>query len=85
MLITHGHCDHFADAVPHGEEVPPRIVCNYEISLYLATKGIEKTHGINKGGSVTIDGIRITMVQALHSSTIQDGDRLIRPASRAAT
>ena len=77
MLITHGHGDHFADAVPLAKKFHPEIVCNYEISLYLAGKGIEKTHGINKGGSVTIDGIRITMVQALHSSTIQDGDRLI--------
>lgn len=77
MLITHGHGDHFADAIPLANKFHPEIVCNYEISLYLGERGIEKTHGINKGGSVTIDGIRITMVQAIHSSTIQEGDRLI--------
>jgi L-ascorbate metabolism protein UlaG (beta-lactamase superfamily) len=78
MLITHGHSDHFADAVPLAKKFHPEIVCNYEISLFLASKGVtEKVHGINKGGSVTIDGIQVTMVQAIHSSTISDGDRLI--------
>jgi L-ascorbate metabolism protein UlaG (beta-lactamase superfamily) len=78
MLITHGHSDHFADAVPIAKKFHPEIVCNYEISLFLGTKGVhERVHGINKGGSVTIGGIKVTMVQAIHSSTISDGDRLI--------
>lgn len=77
MLITHGHGDHFGDAIPIAKKFHPEIVCNYEISLYLGGKGIEKIHGINKGGSVTIAGIQVTMVQAIHSSTIQEGDRLI--------
>lgn len=77
ILITHGHGDHFGDVIPLARKFRPEIVCNYEISLFLGDKGIEKVHGINKGGSVTVEGIKATMVEALHSSTIQDGGRLI--------
>jgi L-ascorbate metabolism protein UlaG (beta-lactamase superfamily) len=77
MLITHGHSDHIADAVAIAKRHHPEVACNHEISLYLGGKGVEKLHGMNKGGSITLQGIRATMVQAIHSSTIQDGDRLI--------
>jgi len=78
MLITHGHSDHFADAVPIARKFRPEIVCNFEISLHLGKKGIqEKLHGINTGGSVTLDGIKITMVPAFHSSSIEDGDMIL--------
>jgi L-ascorbate metabolism protein UlaG (beta-lactamase superfamily) len=78
MLITHGHGDHFADAIPLAKQFHPEIVCNYEISLYMASKGVDqKLHGINKGGSITLRGIKVTMVHAIHSSTISDGDRIL--------
>lgn len=78
MLITHGHGDHFAGAIPLAKKFHPEIVCNYEISLFLESKGVkEKVHGINKGGSVTVAGIRVTMVHAIHSSSIEDGDRIV--------
>jgi L-ascorbate metabolism protein UlaG (beta-lactamase superfamily) len=78
MLITHGHSDHFNDALTIAKKFHPEIVCNFEISLYLGTKGvIQKLHGINTGGSVTLDGIRVTMVPAFHSSSIQDGDKVL--------
>ena len=78
MLITHGHSDHFNDALTIAKRLHPEIVCNFEISLYLGTKGvIQKLHGINTGGSITVDGIRVTMVPAFHSSSIQDGDEVL--------
>ena len=77
MLVTHGHADHFADVIPVARKFHPDIVCNYEISIYLGSKGIAKLHGINQGGTVAFDGIKVTMVQALHSSSIVDGDRVL--------
>lgn len=77
MLITHGHSDHIADAVSIAKRHHSEVACNHEISLYLAGKGVEKLHGMNKGGSVALGGVTATMVHAIHSSTIQDGDRLI--------
>ncbi|MGE5179506.1 MAG: metal-dependent hydrolase [Bacteroidota bacterium] len=80
VLITHGHGDHFGDVVSTAKKFHPEIVCNYEISLYLEQKGIEKVHGINKGGSLTVEGIKVTMVHAIHSSTIEEDGGKLYPA-----
>lgn len=80
VLITHGHGDHFGDVVSTAKKFHPEIVCNYEISLYLERKGIEKVHGINKGGSITVEGIKVTMVHAIHSSTIEEDGGKLFPA-----
>jgi len=74
LLITHGHFDHFADAITLAQRYTPDVVCNFEISQYLGMKNVDKLHGINKGGSVTLHGIRVTMVHAVHSSSIREGD-----------
>jgi L-ascorbate metabolism protein UlaG (beta-lactamase superfamily) len=78
MLITHGHYDHFADAISVAKRFHPDVVCNFEIALHMGVKGVEKLNGINQGGSITVaEGIRITMVQAVHSSSIKDGDTIL--------
>lgn len=82
MLITHGHFDHFGDCVAIAKKYRPDIVCVYEISQYLESHGIEKLHGMNKGGTQLLHGIRVTMVHAIHSSTIAEEGRLL-PAGDA--
>lgn len=74
LLITHGHFDHFDDCLALARKYKPDIVCNFEIAQYLGLKGIEKVHGINKGGTVALHGIKVTMVHAVHSSSIREGD-----------
>jgi L-ascorbate metabolism protein UlaG (beta-lactamase superfamily) len=74
LLITHGHFDHFDDCLAIARTFHPEIVCNFEISQYLGLKGIEKVHGINKGGTVAFPGVKVTMVHAVHSSSIREGD-----------
>jgi L-ascorbate metabolism protein UlaG (beta-lactamase superfamily) len=77
LLITHGHFDHIADVIPLAEKFSPRVFANYEICTWLGKKGVKNTVGMNKGGSATSGGLRITLTHALHSSGIQDGDNLI--------
>jgi L-ascorbate metabolism protein UlaG (beta-lactamase superfamily) len=77
LLITHGHSDHFADTLALARRYGPDIICNFEISLYLGGRKVPKVHGINKGGTLSLHGIKATMVHAVHSSSIQEGDRLI--------
>jgi len=77
LLITHGHGDHFSGVMPIAKTFGPEIVCNYEIGLYLHKKKIEKVNEINKGGSVILEGIKVTMVHAIHSSSIEEGDDVI--------
>ncbi|GIV09159.1 MAG: UPF0173 metal-dependent hydrolase [Fimbriimonadales bacterium] len=77
MLITHGHSDHCADAVAIAQAYQPTVACIYEMYLYLTRRGITKVQPMNKGGSATIDGITITMVNAFHSSGLEDGEQVL--------
>lgn len=77
LFITHGHGDHIGDVPAIAKKYHPDIVSNHEISLYFAGKKIDKLHGMNKGGTIALHGIKGTMVHAIHSSTIIEGDRFI--------
>ena len=83
VLITHGHSDHVGDLVAIAKKQSPDIVCIHEIAHYFASKGVAKVHGMNKGGTQALHGLRITMVHAVHSSTIAEGDRLINMGEAA--
>jgi L-ascorbate metabolism protein UlaG (beta-lactamase superfamily) len=78
ILITHGHFDHISDAVRLARELKPAAVVGaYEACEWLKAKGVENTVGMNKGGTVDVAGIRATMVHAVHSCGISDGDQII--------
>ena len=55
----------------------PDVVCNYETYVYLEKKGAAKVTGMNKGGTVSVGGLKATMVHAIHSNSIEDGDEMI--------
>ncbi len=74
MLITHGHADHVSDAVVLAKEHAPTVVSIVEIAGWLGRKGVENTIGMNKGGTVTVGGVRATMVTANHSSSFTEED-----------
>jgi len=77
LLVTHGHLDHIADTVALAKEHNATVVCIVETAGWLAKKGVEKTIGMNKGGTTQIDGISVTMTHAVHSCGIKDGDEII--------
>jgi L-ascorbate metabolism protein UlaG (beta-lactamase superfamily) len=73
MLITHGHSDHMADAVPVAQRTNCDVIAIYEICNWLQSKGVRNCTGMNTGGSVRWEGVDVTLVEAIHSSTITDG------------
>jgi L-ascorbate metabolism protein UlaG (beta-lactamase superfamily) len=77
LLITHGHFDHIADAIPLAKEFKPQVVGIYEICAWLESKGVTQTSGMNKGGTQKVGEIEVTMVNAVHSCGIQDGDKIV--------
>jgi L-ascorbate metabolism protein UlaG (beta-lactamase superfamily) len=77
MLVTHGHFDHIADAVELGKKFKPQIVGIYELCVWLESKGVANTNGMNKGGTQKVGEIEVTMVNAVHSCGIKDGDQII--------
>jgi L-ascorbate metabolism protein UlaG (beta-lactamase superfamily) len=72
MLLTHGHMDHMADTVPAAARHGSTVVAIYELASYVAGKGVAQTIGMNLGGTVQLDDVAATMVEAKHSSGAQD-------------
>ena len=85
MLITHGHGDHMPEAATLASRFRPWTVCNFEISQWLGGHGVrDRIVGMNKGGTVEIEGMRVTMVDAKHSSSITEDDGNLTYAGEAA-
>lgn len=74
VLLTHGHGDHISDAAPVAKNYGATVVAIYELADYMAKQGVEKTIGMNLGGTVEIGDMTATMVDAKHSSGAQDKD-----------
>ena len=72
ILLTHGHGDHISDAAPVAIKHSSTVVAIYELAAFIAKKGVANTIGMNLGGSVQLDDVAATMVEAKHSSAAQD-------------
>lgn len=72
ILLTHGHGDHISDAVPVAKKHGATVVAIYELADFIAQQGVEKTIGMNLGGTVDLGDVAATMVEAKHSSGAQD-------------
>lgn len=72
ILLTHGHGDHISDVVPVAARHGSTVVAIYELAAYVAGKGVANTIGMNLGGTVQLDGVAATMVDAKHSAAAQD-------------
>jgi L-ascorbate metabolism protein UlaG (beta-lactamase superfamily) len=77
MLITHGHFDHIADAVELAKHFKPQVVAIPETCKWLESKGVAHTNAMNKGGTQRVSEIDVTMVHAVHSCGIQDGEQIV--------
>ena len=77
ILITHGHSDHAGDAASIARATGAHVIANYEICLWLESKGIQNTAPMGHGGTQTIGGLAITMVNAVHGSSIVDDGRVV--------
>jgi L-ascorbate metabolism protein UlaG (beta-lactamase superfamily) len=74
VLLTHGHGDHISDVVPVARKHGSTVVAIYELADYVANQGVDrdKTMGMNLGGTVQLDDVAVSMVEAKHSSGAQD-------------
>jgi L-ascorbate metabolism protein UlaG (beta-lactamase superfamily) len=72
MLLTHGHRDHTADALALARATGAQVIAPYELALWLEEKGLKRVSGMNPGGTIAAAGLSITMVPAVHSSSIDE-------------
>ena len=79
ILVTHGHMDHTLDLIDVAQKSGAPVVAIVELADWLGTKGIpeDKLVGMNKGGTTEVAGVRVHMTNAVHSSSIPDGDKVV--------
>ena len=77
ILVSHGHFDHIHDVLPLAKQFSPQILCIWETSRWLESKGAKNVVGFNKGGTANVGPISVTMTHAIHSCGILDGDEII--------
>lgn len=88
IVLTHGHFDHTASAVPLAKGHKSQIIATYELVTLLGKEGIPEgqLHGMNKGGTMTLpesEGITVTLTNAFHSSSYQSSDGAVHYAGEA--
>jgi L-ascorbate metabolism protein UlaG (beta-lactamase superfamily) len=74
IAVTHGHFDHMGSVVPLALATGASVVCVPEMAAYFATLGLTNLIDMNKGGTVRVGDVALTMVSADHSCGIAVGD-----------
>ncbi len=72
ILVTHAHQDHVLDAEKIAKNTGAKIVSNFEIVNHYNALGIEG-HPMNHGGSWQFDFGKLSMTNAIHTSSFADG------------
>ncbi|MBC7096215.1 MAG: metal-dependent hydrolase [Methanobacteriales archaeon] len=76
IFVTHGHADHMGDAMEIADRNKALLVGTHELSVFFSKQGLE-SEGMNIGGSLKFDDIKVTMVDARHSPDIDFTDEII--------
>ncbi len=76
ILVTHGHGDHVGDTVALEQQFGCPVVAQVELRAWLTAQGVADdgaAHSLNKGGTIEVKGINVTLTHANHSSSTPDG------------
>lgn len=83
ILLSHGHGDHSGNALEIAKELSIPIVGIYDLMSHWETSEGIATVGFNKGGTVALGGVQVTMVNAVHSSSLGSDSGPIYAGSEA--
>jgi L-ascorbate metabolism protein UlaG (beta-lactamase superfamily) len=72
VALTHGHADHVGDAAEICKKHGAPLFANFELAMHLKSKGADKLEPMNTGGTVATPDFELTLVNALHSSSMDD-------------
>ncbi len=74
ILLSHGHGDHASNALSIARETGATILCVHELAVRWADEDGVNLLGFGKGGMVDAAGAQVTMVHAVHSSSLDGED-----------
>lgn len=71
IVLTHGHSDHAGDVLRLLRQTSAQLVATWELAMAIVGEGIPSSRVVpmNKGGTVEIDGLQISLTHAMHSSS----------------
>lgn len=73
VFLTHGHFDHTSGLAQLKEANPEvLVVAQYELALILMQRGYSNILPINLGGTVELEDVKVSMVPAVHTSSIAE-------------
>ena len=73
ICVSHGHSDHTADVVPIARATGAPVVAVYELANYFQSKGVKEVVPMGSGGTADVKGLKISLTDAHHTSSIDDG------------
>ena len=73
ILLSHGHGDHSADAIELAKQTGAECIGSAEVGDWFDKNGVKKVHPINQGGPVKFPFGKVRAVNAVHSSSFNDG------------
>ena len=74
ILLSHGHSDHSGDVVGVARATGAPVVTINEAKHWLEGKGVKNVQGLNFGGSISIAGLQVALVPAVHTSSVVEND-----------
>ena len=78
VLVTHGHFDHMGEVPALVKQHNPIVVGNYDLCTVLQRMiGGGRFEMMNTGGTISVDGVEITLTQAFHSSAVDTPQGLV--------
>ncbi len=73
ILVSHGHFDHFQDAIPLAKKTGATVLSTFEIIGFCQEQGLENVHALHIGGGNHFAFGYAKMTPALHGGQV-DGD-----------
>jgi L-ascorbate metabolism protein UlaG (beta-lactamase superfamily) len=80
ILVSHGHGDHYGDAVAIAKRTGAPIVAPYELALHAGGQGA-KVHPMGCGGGKDFPFGRVQLTIAHHSSSVDEGGKTVSVAA----
>ena len=73
ILLSHGHGDHAGNVTKIAKQLGIPVACVHEMSKILGEDGVEVI-GFGKGGTISLGDVAVSMVNAVHSSSVDFKD-----------
>lgn len=76
ICLTHGHSDHSGDVLAVARATGAPLVAVFELANWFQGKGLKDVIGMGVGGTVDVKGLKISMTQAVHTSSIEEDGKV---------